>query len=178
MNFVYAGIENPIMVTIGSKIKQPRITVDNGVIRHIHESTYSVTPDSVGICRIIIKDSSKFIFAPVLRVKAIPAPEPYILDSIGSGLLSTELLNQISSLKLIFRDFPWDIAINVKEFRISLVSPSKTIELLNSGGVLNKQSIQVIRQAKSGDFLIIDSIVYQLFENMKKLDKSVVLRVQ
>ena len=177
-NVVYIGIDNPVMMTIGKNLATPRVIVDNGEIYHLQGQLYIIRPNRLGYCTVMIKDGTKVIFSSNLKVKSIPEPEPYVLDSLFGGYASLKSFKFVKALRLKNKYFEWDLSHKVKKFALTRVSNQGAESINNQGEDLSTSSLNLINNAQQGDIYIFDSIVYESLDTTKVSLKSLVVRIE
>jgi hypothetical protein len=177
-NVVYIGIDNPVMITIGKNLATPIVTVDNGEIDNSGGQQYIIRPNRLGYCTVTIKDGTKVIFSSNLKVKSIPEPEPYVLDSIFGGYVTLKSFKFVNALRIRNRYFEWDLRHKVKNFVLTRVSNQRAESINNQGEDLSTSSLNLINNAQQGDIYIFDSIVYESLDTTKVSLKSLVVRIE
>jgi hypothetical protein len=79
---LYVGVDKPIVVYVENSVSNPalEVKVSNADIVKSQYNMYTIRPKRPGYCYVDVKDrKSKAIFT--FRVKKLPLPEPYLLDT-------------------------------------------------------------------------------------------------
>ena len=172
MNVMYAGIANPIDVSVpGVSPDKIRIDVENGArtTERVKDSkgvdfkgTYSIKPNAVGqnVRVIVTADiSGKPVrFAPYeFRVKAVPAPIATFAQK-STGTVSKSVAAAQQGVFAIMPDFDFDLNYQVTGFSILYSDRGNDYEEASTSSSLTAKQRDLINRLNRGNNLIIKDI--------------------
>ncbi|HPC98248.1 MAG TPA: gliding motility protein GldM [Bacteroidales bacterium] len=175
MNVVYAGIENPIDISVpGVGSDKIRATMRNGTIERgkvkntkgeNFPGDWKVIPatEAVGqMAQIVVSAeiSGKVqSFAPMeFRVKAVPKPVAMFAGKTGSPSVAKGELEAQQALFAVLEGFDFDLRYNITEFRLSTTEKGFDVSKDSKNNILTPDQKALIKGLTKGRKLFIENI--------------------
>jgi len=175
MNVLYAGVENPLSVSITGVPKENLVpTISSGTIKQNPKigGWICTVPPSVKSATITVsiktKDGMKLMGTQEFRVKKLPDPTPTI-SGRKEGFVSRE--NIISAGKVVPMmpaDFDFNYSFEVVSFRLTMDRGFNTYNYDSSNGDLTDEMISEIRRTNRGQVLLFENIIVNGPDNEKR----------
>jgi len=159
MNVVYAGLDNPISVTVeGITSDKVTASASNGVLKKIGNGKFVLTPgmgkEVVITATGTMPDGKAISSKQVFRVKTIPRPRGTIRGTPEAKGSANNLA--ISDIGAMLEDFDFDVKLRVTEYTI--VYPGMASDRVTGGGKLPESAKSKIERLRPGDRVIITNM--------------------
>lgn len=159
MNVVYAGLDNPISVTVeGITSDKVTASASNGVLKKIGNGKFVLTPgmgkEVVITATGTMPDGKAISSKQVFRVKTIPRPRGTIRGTTEAKGSANNLA--ISDIGAMLEDFDFDVKLRVTEYTI--VYPGMASDRVSGGGKLPESAKSKIERLRPGDRVIITNM--------------------
>ena len=159
MNVVYAGLDNPISVTVeGITSDKVTASASNGVLKKIGNGKFVLTPgmgkEVVITATGTMPDGKSISSKQVFRVKTIPRPRGTIRGTPEAKGSANNLA--ISDIGAMLEDFDFDVKLRVTEYTI--VYPGMASDRVTGGGKLPESAKSKIERLRPGDRVIITNM--------------------
>lgn len=159
MNVVYAGLDNPISVTVeGITSDKVTASASNGVLKKIGNGKFVLTPgmgkEVVITATGTMPDGKAISSKQVFRVKTIPRPRGTIRGTMEAKGSANNLA--ISDIGAMLEDFDFDVKLRVTEYTI--VYPGMASDRVSGGGKLPESAKSKIERLRPGDRVIITNM--------------------
>ena len=163
MNVVYAGLDNPISVTVeGITSDKVNASASNGTMKKVGNGKYILVP---GMGREVVitatgtmPDGKAITSKQTFRVKPIPRPRGTIRGEFNAKGPASNLA--MVSVGVTFEDFDFDVKPRVTEYTIYF--PGMGSERITGGGQLSEAAKMKAQRLRSGDKVIITGIKSKL----------------
>lgn len=159
MNVVYAGLDNPISITVeGITSDKVSAVSNNGALKKVGNGKYMLTP--TGGKEVVITatgtmpDGKAITSKQVFRVKPIPRPQATIRGTANATGSANNL--KISDIGAMMEDFDFDVKLRVTEYVIFF--PGIGSERVTGGGKLPASAQSKVDRLKPGDRVTITSM--------------------
>src|SRR5690606_24337246 len=159
MNVVYAGLDNPISITVeGITSDKVSAVSSNGALKKVGNGKYMLTP--TGGKEVVITatgtmpDGKGITSKQVFRVKPIPRPQATIRGTANATGSANNL--KISDIGAMMEDFDFDVKLRVTEYVIFF--PGIGSERVTGGGKLPASAQSKVDRLKPGDRVTITSM--------------------
>lgn len=159
MNVVYAGLDNPISVTVeGITSDKVTASASNGVLKKVGNGKFVLTPgmgkEVVITATGTMPDGKAISSKQVFRVKTIPRPRGTIRGTMEAKGSANNLA--ISDIGAMLEDFDFDVKLRVTEYTI--VYPGMASDRVTGGGKLPESAKSKIERLRPGDRVIITNM--------------------
>jgi len=159
MNVVYAGLDNPISVTVeGITSDKVTASASNGVLKKIGNGKFVLTPgmgkEVVITATGTMPDGKAISSKQTFRVKVIPRPRGTIRGTPEAKGSANNLV--ISDIGAMLEDFDFDVKLRVTEYTI--VYPGMASDRVTGGGKLPESAKSKIERLRPGDRVIITNM--------------------
>src|SRR5690606_2067700 len=159
MNVVYAGLDNPISVTVeGITSDKVTASASNGVLKKVGNGKFILTPgmgkEVVITATGTMPDGKAISSKQTFRVKVIPRPRGTIRGTMEAKGSANNLL--ISDIGAMLEDFDFDVKLRVTEYTI--VYPGMASDRVTGGGKLPESAKSKIERLRPGDRVIITNM--------------------
>ncbi len=163
MNVVYAGLDNPISVTVeGITSDKVTASASNGVLKKIGNGKFVLTPgmgkEVVITATGTMPDGKAISSKQTFRIKPIPRPRGTIRGEFNAKGPASNLA--IVSVGVTFEDFDFDVKPRVTEYTIYF--PGMGSERITGGGGLSDAAKMKAQRLRAGDKVIITGIKSKL----------------
>jgi len=159
MNVVYAGLDNPISITVeGITSDKVSAVSSNGALKKVGNGKYMLTP--TGGKEVVITatgtmpDGKAISSKQVFRVKPIPRPQATIRGVADAKGSANNL--KISDIGAMMEDFDFDVKLRVTEYVIFF--PGMGSERVSGGGKMPASAQSKVDRLKPGDKVTITSM--------------------
>ena len=192
MNVFYAGIDNPISVSVpGFKAEDVIVEISGGTIRQDtngYNFNYIVNTSGNGMYRFSKITISVKIGADTIpietkefRIRRIPSPKP-IFGSKTNGLISKGEISFVKYINVVLRNFVFEgIQCRCTSFKLVFMPKDSDEEktLYSNNSMLTDEMKTVLSKAESGDKFIIDDIYVKMNNSDSwKLNDNIYLEVK
>jgi gliding motility-associated protein GldM len=175
MNVLYAGVENPLSVSITGIPKEqlsPSISVGNIRQDPKKYGWICVVPASAKEATVSVsvktEEGMKMIGSQVFRVKKLPDPTPTI-SGRKEGFVSKEnLLSAGKIVPMMPVDFDFNYTFQVVSFRLTLDRGFNTYNFDSPSAELTDEMADQIRRTNRGQVLLFENIVVNGPDNEKR----------
>jgi len=163
MNVFYAGLENPISVSVpGIALSNIRVYISSGSISPGKEG-YIVKNDKVGdkpivTVKAMIDGTEKLIGSTGFRVKRVPDPVASVAGKVEGVISKNELLAQQGVLAKI-PDFDFEMNFTVTSFVVSTPKAGYIYDEPTRGNRFSPKQVDLMKGLNPGGRLYIESIV-------------------
>lgn len=159
MNVVYAGLDNPISVTVeGITSDKVTASASNGVLKKVGNGKFILTPgmgkEVVITATGTMPDGKAISSKQTFRVKVIPRPRGTIRGTPEAKGSANNLA--ISDIGAMLEDFDFDVKLRVTEYTI--VYPGMASDRVTGGGKLPESAKSKIERLRPGDRVIITNM--------------------
>lgn len=159
MNVVYAGLDNPISVTVeGITSDKVTASASNGVLKKVGNGKFILTPgmgkEVVITATGTMPDGKAISSKQSFRVKVIPRPRGTIRGAMEAKGSANNL--KISDIGAMLEDFDFDVKLRVTEYTI--VFPGMASERVTGGGQLPESAKSKVDRLRPGDRVIITNM--------------------
>ena len=163
MNVVYAGLDNPISVTVeGITSDKVTASASNGTLKKIGNGKFVLVPgmgkEVVITATGTMPDGKAISSKQTFRVKPIPRPRGTIRGEFNAKGPASNLA--IVSVGVTFEDFDFDVKPRVTEYTIYF--PGMGSERITGGGGLSDAAKMKAQRLRAGDKVIITGIKSKL----------------
>ncbi|SEH78801.1 gliding motility-associated protein GldM [Paenimyroides aquimaris] len=159
MNVVYAGLDNPISITVeGITSDKVSAVSSNGALKKVGNGKYMLTP--TGGKEVVITatgtmpDGKAITSKQTFRVKTIPRPQATIRGTAEAKGSANNLKN--SDIGAMMEDFDFDVKLRVTEYVIFF--PGMGSERVSGGGKMPASAQSKVDRLKPGDKVTITSM--------------------
>ncbi len=165
MNVLYAGLDNPISVSVpGVAQKDVTAVFDGpGVLDKKPDGSYVIRPSTKGTGKVLVtaKVGGRSISMGEMsfRVKKVPNPQPYIDGIYNGGNISLSKFRSTTGMvpKLEFFDFP--ARFNVVSYKISLITADGIKPFECKGPLYDSKFRDIMHSLKKGQSVFFDDII-------------------
>jgi len=163
MNVVYAGLDNPISVTVeGITSDKVTASASNGTLKKIGNGKFVLVPgmgkEVVISATGTMPDGKAITSKQTFRIKPIPRPRGTIRGEFNAKGPASNLA--IVSVGVTFEDFDFDVKPRVTEYTIYF--PGMGSERITGGGGLSDAAKMKAQRLRAGDKVIITGIKSKL----------------
>ena len=163
MNVVYAGLDNPISVTVeGITSDKVTASASNGTLKKIGNGKFVLVPgmgkEVVISATGTMPDGKAITSKQTFRIKPIPRPRGTIRGEFNAKGPASNL--SIVSVGVTFEDFDFDVKPRVTEYTIYF--PGMGSERITGGGGLSDAAKMKAQRLRAGDKVIITGIKSKL----------------
>lgn len=163
MNVVYAGLDNPISVTVeGITSDKVTASASNGTLKKIGNGKFVLVPgmgkEVVITATGTMPDGKAISSKQTFRIKPIPRPRGTIRGEFNAKGPASNLA--IVSVGVTFEDFDFDVKPRVTEYTIYF--PGMGSERITGGGGLSDAAKMKAQRLRAGDKVIITGIKSKL----------------
>ncbi len=173
MNVLYIGVDNPIKIAAsGYDASDLTASVDNGTITG-KNGEYVIRPKEQGSAIVTVSSNGKVIQRTTFRVKVVPDPVASIQsgkDFLTNGHVSKKELLDSKGIKVIMRNFDFDLDFEVVSF---VVSAQKTdsftvYEEISKTGDFSPQQKELIKSLIKNQKVMIEEITVKGPDGIKR----------
>jgi len=165
MNVFYMGVNNPITV-MAAGVASSNLVVklsnpDFGELVKAEGGKYNFIPKRLGRVEIVMRNKKigKTLARFTFRIKRIPDPRVQLGMRENKGGMQAAKLNKMRGLMTVLDNFDFDAKCLVKSFTFNYSSKEgKNIQLQQDGLLFTGKVLELIQQAKAGDFIIFSNI--------------------
>lgn len=127
--FVYAGVDNPVILDGVNELSRPIVSVLRASIRRCEDQLYYINPQETDSCKIVVRDElgTQIIFS--IAVRPTPEPDPFLNSTTGSGTFTCAEIQATDSLVLAIRNFDWSIMFSIDSFQVTRISALSKVSL-------------------------------------------------
>lgn len=163
MNVVYAGLDNPISVTVeGITSDKVNATASNGTLKKVGNGKYILVPgmgkEVVVTATGTMPDGKAITSKQEFRIKPIPRPRGTIRGEFNAKGPASNLA--VVSVGVVYEDFDFDVKPRVTEYTIYF--PGMGSEVVKGGGALPASAQSKAARLRPGDKVIITGIKSRL----------------
>ncbi len=163
MNVVYAGLDNPISITVeGITSDKVSATVNNGSLTKVGNGKYMLKPGSgrelVVTATGTMPDGKAITSKQAFRIKAIPRPSGRIRGEAEAKGPASNLANVTVSAVMEDFDFP----VNLRVTQYTIIFPGMGSEVVTGSGSLPPSAQMKAQRLRPGDVVRITNIKAKL----------------
>lgn len=163
MNVVYAGLDNPISITVeGITSDKVSASVNNGSLTKVGNGKYMLKPGSgrelVVTANGTMPDGKVITTKQVFRIKTIPRPSGRIRGETDAKGPASNLANV--TVSAVMEDFDFPVNLRVTEYTI--IFPGMGSERVTGGGGLSPSAQMKAQRLRPGDVVRITNIKAKL----------------
>ncbi|MBN2259726.1 MAG: hypothetical protein JW702_04240 [Clostridiales bacterium] len=173
MNVLYIGVDNPIKIAAsGYDASDLTATIDNGTISG-KNGEYVIRPIEPGSAIVTVSSNGKEIQETTFRVKVVPDPVASIQngnDFLTNGHISKKELLDSKGIKVIMRNFDFDLDFEVVSFVVSAQKPDSftVFEEISNSKNYSPQQIHLIKSLVKNQKVMIEEITVEGPGGMKR----------
>lgn len=176
MNVLYAGVDNPLSVSITGIPKESLIpSISNGTIRQDPKGNGWICRVPSGIKEATVTVSAKFeketktLGAQAFRVKKLPDPTPTISGRKDGFVSRDNIISAGRIVPLMPVDFDFNYTFQVVSFRLTMDRGFNTYNYDSPSGELTDEMKEQIQRTNRGQVLLFENIVVNGPENEKRI---------
>lgn len=164
MNVVYAGLDNPISVSVPG-VANDRLTVmannaaltKNGNGKFIMNNIHGQKVD-VKVYATMDDGQKKDMGTMTFRVKRVPKPIARIGEVKGEGLMSRETFQQQKGVFSHYEDFDFEVICKITSFEMSAVINGLVNTAQGKGNIITDEMHNIYKRLKKNDKVTIGNI--------------------
>jgi gliding motility-associated protein GldM len=176
MNVLYAGVDNPLSVSITGIPKENLIpSISDGTIRQDPKGNGWFCRVPSGIKEATVTVSAKFeketktLGAQAFRVKKLPDPTPTISGRKDGFVSRDNIISAGRIVPLMPVDFDFNYTFQVVSFRLTMDRGFNTYNYDSPSGELTDEMKEQIQRTNRGQVLLFENIVVNGPENEKRI---------
>lgn len=183
-NIMYAGIENPIGISV-SEIPNNhlRIIASDSLCRieKVNDNVYLITPLNSGALNLMVlnmeNDTQEVIGSYPFRVKLVPMPDIFIAGQKGGKIFKSLIFAMPYILAESPGFFTYDAKYRVNSFNITFTTDTDQSFSSNSNRLMAEQ-LDVIAEMEAGQSFFLSDIVIQAPEGNRVLQDTIVYTIK
>ncbi|HLP52542.1 MAG TPA: GldM family protein [Chitinophagales bacterium] len=160
MNVLYAGVENPIDISVpGVSVKDITVSINGGgKIEKKSDGHFVATMSLTGVYLVSVKVKGKEVSRHEFRVKRIPDPQISLNGKLRGGYVQSGTLATMSGIVPLVMDFDFPARFTVTSFSLAVNSAGKLEVLKAQGPLITPEMKALISRTKPGDIVVFDDV--------------------
>lgn len=184
LNLLYAGIENPLSVSVpGYPAERVRAYMNGNGTLSGSNGNYIAKVNDVGRTRVkvnVVMDDGKEVQMGEMefRVKRVPDPVAVVVNQSG-GPIDKTLFSAGRSLQVVMRDFEYDnFTFKVMSYRMTLERKQELFEARSEASDFPQKMRELVSGAKKGDNYYFEDIYVMGPDNVRRKIQDVSFRIK
>lgn len=168
MNVVYAGVDNPVVISIPGippENIRPSIEGDGSIRNTLQPGAFVITVNRPGTVKLNVSvagpgpDSAEVIQSFIYRAKDIPDPVTFINNISNDGVILKENLPNISGVFTRMVNFDFDGAFHPVSFSMSVIENGEWKEYEAIGPALTPEMKTALSKSEEEDKIIFHNVM-------------------